>query len=146
MADNNAILQLDGLSTVKPRPGTCGIQLGIDMRVLLQDLALVVLLELGELGTRCLHHALGGDGSVAPEHFDGASLAVSGHFGIGVGASLVVGELDLHRIGVVVRRRRGRGRVALPVVAGQHSRGKESSSCEESELHSEWIRLGLEGG
>lgn len=145
MADNNTVLQLDGLATGEPRPGTSSIQLCVDMRVLLQNLALVILLELGKLCARCLHHALGGHGRVTPEHFNGAGMAVSGHFGVGVGASLVVGQLDLHGVGVVVGWGRGRVRVVLVVrVSGQNGRGKEGSSCKESELHGEegsWIRV-----
>lgn len=105
MTDNNPMLQLDNLPIIQRHPSMSRIQMRINPRMLLQDLAFGVLLEFRELRARRRHYALGGHGGVAPESFNGVRLAVSWHFGVGVGARMVIGELDGHCVRMMRRRR-----------------------------------------
>ena len=56
-------------------------------------------MELGQLRTRRRNNALHGHSSVAPEGLNGIVPAVGWDFDIGVGAGLVIGELDRHCLG-----------------------------------------------
>lgn len=68
------------------------------MRVRLHNFAHGILIELIELGARGGNNTFCRNSSVAPEGLDGVRRVISWDFDIGVGARLVIGELNCHSL------------------------------------------------